>query len=161
MSYFLFLLTFALPCVLSTLHAEPGILWELPATLKENPDHPPASQQVAVQWLNDEEIVAVRRGGVAGRYNCGKKAVVWENKFEHLVRGCAVSPDALYLVIESPEVLETLSRFALSDGMLQVSHSRMELSWGADVSRVGMTLMLDRQRNRPGISLNMHGAPSR
>ena len=120
-------LTLAFPGLLSLLHAEPGVIWSLPAVLKEDPHYKLQSQRIALQWINNEEIVTMRRGGVIGRYHCGKKATIWENKFAFVVRGSAISADALYLVVETPNYEGTLSRFALSDGMLQASHSKKEL----------------------------------
>jgi len=154
---------FGCPCpMLASLHAEPGDIWSPPPVQKKDPNYKLASQKVALQWLNDEEIVAMRRGGVDGRYHCGKKSVVWENKVTSPWRDCAISPGALYLVMETPNGDGTLTQFAIGDGMLQASYSEKELDRNshARISPPNSLAWLPKTRVLVIMALGMEGASS-
>ena len=77
--------------------AEPAVIWSVPSPAASKQDS--RNQEIRLRWINDEELFALRRGGIVGKYHCEKKKTLWEKRFA-LVCGFAASPTAVYLIEE-------------------------------------------------------------
>ena len=86
--------------LLAPLAGAPSILWSVPSTVKDDS----AFDDIHLAWLNDDELIALRRGTLTGRYHCAFKTKTWEKKIPG-IRGFAASPRALFFVREDPELV--------------------------------------------------------
>lgn len=85
----------------SCLSAKPTVLWSVPAEVEDDP----RAQEIRLVWLNDDELIAVRRGGFVGRFDCRNKKIVWERELTG-IKGLAVAKSALFITLgEYPDTL--------------------------------------------------------
>ena len=102
--------------LLPPLAAEPSVIWSVPSPARSKQES--RDQEIRLSWVNDEELIALRRGGVLGRYHSGKKKTIWEKRFA-FVCGFAASPTAVYLIEEqdSAQFLRHLVEIGGGDGL--------------------------------------------
>ncbi|MEI6676423.1 MAG: hypothetical protein WCO57_14735 [Verrucomicrobiota bacterium] len=98
--------------LLAPLAAKPVPIWSVPSEGDLKQSGP--SEEIHLSWINDNELIALRRGGILGKYDSLAQKTIWQKSMT-MTRGFATSNKAIFVMKDQNETTGLLE-ISLQDG---------------------------------------------